>query len=178
MAVPKKRKCTSDEYLSVNVSETDYCELINGRIVFLASPSVLHQRITGAVFAQIYSFIQSNGGKCEPFFAPLDVRIDDFNVVQPDVFIVCDDSKVDGKICNGVPDFIAEVTSSNYRHDYVDKLFLYKNAGVREYWIVDTNNKEILVYFFEKNDFPIIYYFGTSVPVNIYDGKLKIFIKE
>lgn len=177
MAVPKEIKYTSDEYFSLNADESELCELINGRIVSLASPSVMHQRISGAVFAQIYSFIQSNNGKCEPFFAPLDVRLDDFNVVQPDVFIVCDVSKINGRICDGVPDFVAEVTSSNYRHDYVDKLFLYKNSGVREYWIIDTNNREILVYFFEKSDFPTIYNFGTSVPVNIYDGNLQIFIK-
>lgn len=178
MAVLKEKKYTADEFFSINTAENERCELLNGRIVALASPSVSHQRITGAVFAQIYSYIHANNGKCEPFFAPLDVRLDDFSVVQPDVFIICDSSKANGRICNGVPDFVAEVTSSNYRHDYVDKLFLYKNSGVREYWIIDTNNKEILVYFFEKSDFPVIYNFGTSVPVNIYDGKLEIFIKE
>lgn len=177
MAV-KKRKYTSDEYLSANKDTDERCELIDGDIVSLASPSVAHQRITGDVFAQLYSYIHANNGKCEPFFAPLDVRLDDFNVVQPDVFVVCDSSKVNGRICNGVPDFVAEVTSSNYRQDYVNKLFLYRNSGVREYWIIDTNNREILVYFFEKSDFPSIYNFGTSVPVNIYDGKLEIFIKE
>lgn len=172
------RKYTAEEYLSASKNTDERCELINGDIVSLASPSVTHQRIIGAVFAQIYSYIQAHKGKCEPFFAPLDVRLDDYNVVQPDVFVVCDSSKVDGRICNGVPDFIAEVTSSNYRHDYVDKLFLYRNSGVREYWIIDTNNREVLVYFFEKSDFPTIYNFGTSVPVNIYDGKLEILIKE
>lgn len=178
MAVPKEKIYTADDYFSLDTAENERCELVNGRIVSLASPTVLHQRIIGAVFAQIYSYIQANNGKCEPFFAPLDVRIDDSNVVQPDVFIVCDKSKVSGRICNGVPDFVAEVTSSNYRHDYVNKLFLYRNAGVREYWIIDTNNSEILVYFFEKSDFPTIYPFGTSVPVNIYDKKLEILIKE
>ena len=77
-----------------------------------------------------------------------------------------------------MPDLVIEVTSSNYAHDYIDKLELYKKAGVREYWIIDPQFEKLLVYFFEKSDFPSIYTFESTVPVGIYGGELTINIKN
>ena len=110
--------------------------------------------------------------------SPFDVLLDDNNVVQPDVMVICDRDKMDGKRCNGAPDFVVEITSSNYAHDYIDKLALYRKSGVREYWIVDPQYERIMVYFFDTSDFPNIYTFDTPVPVGIYDGKLSICIKD
>lgn len=103
-------------------------------------------------------------------------------LVQPDVFVVCDPEKLTDKKCIGAPDWIVEVTSSNYRIDYVQKLELYKNSGVREYWIVDPEEERVLVYFFEQNHDSIqVYDFKQQIPVHIYKDapvQLSICISE
>ena len=178
MPNPREHKMTAEEYFS-NTPETNaHIELRDGEIVNFATPTVSHQRIVGKLFSFINNYIESNKGKCEPFVSPLDVKLDDHNVVQPDVFVICDPSKYDDKRCYGAPDWCIEVLSTNRRDDLVDKLALYSAHGVREYWIVDPKNLKTLVYFFEKSDFPNIYTFDTAVPVGIYDGKLSICIKE
>ena len=74
----------------------------------------------------------------------------------------------------GAPDLVIEVLSSNWYHDTVRKLKKYKNAGVREYWIIMPEQKEVLVYFFDKSDAPQYYSFEDSIPVHIWDGKCEI----
>ncbi len=85
--------------------------------------------------------------------------------------IVCDKDKLDGKRCNGAPDFIIEIISpSNPSDDYIRKLYYYKNYGVREYWIVDPIAQTVLVYFFEQNSFNVRQYsFRDKIKVGIYD---------
>lgn len=179
MPFPKNHKYTAEEFFELTPeSNSERYELIYGEIAALASPSEIHQRILGEVFAELRNFIKSNMGDCRPFMAPFDVKLNDSNVVQPDIMVVCNKNKLDGKRCNGAPDLVIEITSSNYARDYIDKLDLYCKAGVREYWIVDPVYNKILVYFFEKNRFPNIYTFDTAVPVGIYGGKLTICIAE
>lgn len=84
--------------------------------------------------------------------------------------VVCDQNKLDGKRCNGAPDFIIEIVSpGNPADDYIRKPYYYKNAGVREYWIVDSRRKTITVNYFEKDMLNIQYSFDTTIKVNIYD---------
>ena len=91
-------------------------------------------------------------------------------IVQPDIMIVCDKDKLDGKRCNGAPDFIIEIVSSgNPSDDYIRKLYYYKNAGVREYWIVDPRRKTVTVNYFEGNMLNVQYSFDSTIKVNIYD---------
>lgn len=176
-AVPESNKLTAEEYLKT--PETNrHVELRDGVIVDLASPTETHQTITLRLASAVDSYIRSNHGKCRAMIAPFDVVLDDYTVVQPDVLIVCDPSKMDGKRCNGAPDWIVEVLSSNRDDDLIHKLALYKQAGVREYWIVDPKNEKTLVYFFERNDLPDIYTFDTPIPVEIYDRKLEIRIAD
>lgn len=177
MPYPRDHKYTAEEYFKT--PETNkHIELRDGVIIEFESPSEIHQDIVLGIYSEIRSFIRNNKGDCKPMAAPFDVKLDDFNVVQPDVMVKCDKSKMDGKRCNGTPDWCIEVLSSNRRDDLVDKLALYSAHGVREYWIVDPKSEKTLVYFFEKSDFPNIYTFDTSVPVGIYDGELTINIKE
>ena len=87
--------------------------------------------------------------------------------------IVCDRNKLDGKRCNGAPDFIIEIVSpGNPADDYIRKLYYYKNAGVREYWIVDPHRKTVTVNHFEKNLLNLQYSFDSVIKVNIYDDLL------
>lgn len=91
-------------------------------------------------------------------------------IVQPDIMIVCDKSKLDGKRCNGAPDFIIEIVSpGNPADDYVRKLYYYKNAGVREYWIVDPRRKTVTVNDFEEDVLNIQYSFDSTIKVCIYE---------
>ena len=177
MPYPRDHKYTAEEYFKT--PETNkHIELRDGVIIEFAAPTVTHQRIVGRLSSEIFGFIKGNKGKCEVFVSPLDVKLDDFNVVQPDVFVICDPSKYDDSRCYGAPDWCIEVLSSNRRDDLVDKLALYSAHEVREYWIVDPKNEKTLVYFFEKSDFPNIYTFDTPVPVGIYGGELTLNIKE
>lgn len=180
MPFPKDRRYTAEEFFKLTPDEdnSERYELISGEIVALAAPSITHQRILGRFYRKFSDFIDSNNGRCEPFISPVDVMLDDANVVQPDFFIVCNPENIDDKRCNGAPDFVVEVTSSNHTNDYVDKLALYKKTGVREYWIVDPSYKRVLVYFFDESSSPMIYTFDMEIPVNMYDRKLNICIAE
>ena len=84
--------------------------------------------------------------------------------------IVCDKSKLDGKRCNGAPDFIIEIVSpGNPSDDYIKKLYYYKNYGVREYWIVDPQRRSVTVNSFEKNVLSVPYTFDSIIKVGIYE---------
>ena len=178
MPFPKDHKYTAEEYFAKTPESNKHIELRDGVIIEFESPTELHQDIVLGLGADIRSFIRANKGECKIMISPFDVKLDDFNVVQPDVLVVCDKNKMDGKRCHGSPDWVIEVLSTNRRDDLVDKLALYSKHGVREYWIVDPKNEKTLVYFFEKSDFPNIYTFDTDIPVGIYDGKLNINFKE
>ena len=84
--------------------------------------------------------------------------------------IVCDKNKLDKNRCNGAPDFIIEITPpGNAADDYIRKLYCYKNAGVREYWIVDPQRKSVTINYFEGNLLNIPYTFNSIIKVNIYE---------
>lgn len=118
-------------------------ELIDGRPYAMSAPNVAHQRLVGSIHGQLY--VQLQGARCEALVSPLDVRLprhgepddDVVDVVQPDVIVVCDPSKLDLRGCRGAPDLVLEVLSpSTADHDRVTKLALYERHGVREYWVV------------------------------------------
>ena len=145
--------------------------MIDGRIYYMAPPNRKHQTIARELFSSINSYIKLKGGSCESFFAPFAVFLDkdDQNYVEPDISVVCNPGKLTDKGCSGAPDWIIEIVSSSSRRmDYFTKLFKYRTAGVREYWIVDPDRKRITVYDFESEDIKD-YTFSDSVKVNIYD---------
>jgi Uma2 family endonuclease len=118
-------------------------ELIDGRAYAMAAPSTKHQDILGELFALLRNFLR--GRRCRAFVAPFDVQLSgqgdfDRNVVQPDITVICDDTKITDKGCNGAPDMVAEILSpSSSKHDRTTKFRKYQNAGVREYWMIDIN---------------------------------------
>ena len=84
--------------------------------------------------------------------------------------VICDKNKLDGKRCNGAPDFIIEIVSpSNPTDDYIRKLYYYQNYGVREYWIVDPRRKTVTVNYFARNIISVPYPFDSIIKVNIYE---------
>lgn len=111
-------------------------ELIGGEAFCMSpAPSVRHQAVVGRLFGQLLQDFQ--GKPCEPFVAPVDVRLSTKDVVQPDILVICDQSKILDSHIEGPPDLVVEVISpSSVRHDRIRKLRLYAEHGVREYWLV------------------------------------------
>lgn len=152
-------------------------ELIDGFFYDMASPTFLHQRISGEIHRQIANFIMDRGGDCQPLIAPIDIQLDcdERTMVQPDVAVLCGRDKVKRWGVYGAPDFVLEVISpSTRRKDCTKKLMKYMNAGVREYWILDPYQQKLIVYFFESEVCPVIYGLDKPVPVGIYHGELMI----
>ena len=154
-----------------NLKEGERAELIDGVIYDMAPPKRLHQKLVMELSATILSYIRSKDGNCEVYPAPFAVFLnnDDRNYVEPDVSVICDKNKLDDRGCNGAPDWIIEVVSqSSKQMDYFIKLFKYRSVGVREYWIVDPEKKNVRVYNFETEE-TLDYTFSDSVEVGIYE---------
>ncbi len=169
MSLPQERiYTTADIY---DLPDGQRAELIDGQIYYMTPPSRRHQKITGKLFTAISHYIDSKGGICEPYIAPFAVFLneDDRNYVEPDISVICDPNKLTDRGCTGAPDWIIEIVSpSSRRMDYFVKLFKYRSSGVREYWIVDPDKKQIIVYDFVNDDMRQ-YTFADSVKVGIYE---------
>ncbi len=147
-------------------------EVFDGQIYYMSSPSQEHQTISIELSTILNIYIKSKSGSCRVFHAPFDVKLSDtpLTIVQPDLMIVCDKEKLDGKRCNGAPDFVIEIVSpGNPADDYIRKLYYYKNSGVREYWIVDPRRKTVTVNYFEGDILNIQYSFDSTIKVHIYE---------
>ena len=168
------KKYTLKEFLQFVKDKREHYELINGEIYMMASPSVLHQDIAGYIYAELRNYLK--GKKCRPFIASLDVvlfkkdKLQSQNVFQPDVFVVCDPKKISKSRIYGAPDFIVEIVSqSNSENDYFYKLNAYMKYGVKEYWIVNPEIKNICVYINGKIKKVYNYTFSDKIKVSIFD---------
>ena len=147
-------------------------ELIDGKIYYMAPPNTKHQLLVMDLSYRIKDYIRENHGECVVIPAPFAVFLNenDRNYVEPDISVICDRNKITDKGCNGAPDWIIEIVSPGSKGmDYFTKLFKYRTAGVREYWIVDPVRQRATVYCFEKESVEE-YSFGTDIPVGIYEG--------
>lgn len=180
-ALKKEETYTIDDIYVLPDGER--AELIDSKIYYMAPPSREHQRILLALSRIIADYVDSENGDCQVYIAPFAVFLnkDERNYVEPDISVICDVSKLDDKGCYGAPDWIIEIVSpSSKSMDYFTKLFKYRTAGVREYWIVDDARELIMVYRFEK-EIMNQYSFGEDVPVGIYEGfsiKTDIFFEN
>lgn len=171
MAVqPQQNSITLEQYEAL--PEEDRAEVFDGQIYYMASPSQEHQAISMELSTMLNIYLKSKKYPCRVFHAPFDVKLGDdpLTIVQPDILVVCDKDKLDGKRCNGAPDFIIEIVSpGNPEDDYIRKLYHYKNAGVREYWIVDPRRKIVTVNAFAEHALNIQYSFDSVIKVGIYE---------
>ncbi len=156
-------------------------ELIDGQFYDMAAPSILHQDISAEIVSILRDHVRKNGGKCKPYASPIDVQLvkNEKTILQPDVIIVCDRDKITKKRIIGAPDLVIEIVSPNYAaRDVLIKFLKYKDAGVKEYWIIFPEEKKIMVYDFTRSDLPIEYSFKDSVPVGIWNGECTINFME
>lgn len=185
---PKKRYTYAD-YLTWLDGKTR--ELLNGFISLMSpAPSLKHAQISGRIFGPIFNYVERRKGKCQVFHAPFDVRLpkdgakeDDkiYTVVQPDICIVCDESKLDERGCLGAPDMVVEIISpSTLKRDMHDKFNLYEEAGVKEYWTVLPKEESINVFILQDNgkyDDGVTYQKEGKVPVQTL-GDFEIDLKD
>jgi len=124
-------------------SFADYCswdddqrwELIDGQPYAMSSPSSLHQMVSMNLSARLFPLFQ--GSPCRLFAAPMDVKLSDYDVVQPDLMVVCEPGQIRSAHIEGAPRLVVEISSpTTQRHDRVRKLELYGKFGVMEYWLV------------------------------------------
>ena len=162
--------------------ENEKIEIIDGKVYNMSpAPSRIHQKIIMELSAEIRNYIKANNGSCEVYPAPFDVILknddqnieDSKNIVQPDISVICDESKLTDNGCTGSPDMIIEVVSPyNPNNDFIRKLNLYDKYKVKEYWIVNPMKRNILVYKLDDKGsygMPDIYTFQDTVKVGIYD---------
>lgn len=154
-------------------------ELIDGFINLMSGPTRKHQKVSIIIVNKIYNFLENK--KCEVYSAPFDVRLPKnnetadskiYNVVQPDIVVVCDPKKLDDKGCIGAPDLIVEILSSGTsKRDLKDKYFLYEESGVTEYWIAYPNEKTIHIFILNsKNKYELngMYVEGDTISPSMF----------
>ena len=166
-------------------SEGYRCEIINGVACELPPVYTAHARVCGNLMFLLLSYVKNCGDKSEVLGGIFDVRLpkngeltyDKIDtVVQPDICVICDLSKLDERGCCGAPDMIAEILSpSTFKRDFTEKFDLYQEHGVKEYWIVHPNDKAINVYLLQENgkyDDGTLYELEGKIPVGVFDNYL------
>ena len=136
-------------------------ELIDGVLYYMASPTRTHQKIAGEMYLAVAGYIRAHGGACEVYIPPYAVYLygDDSVYVEPDLTVICDPSKSEERGCVGAPDWIK-----------------YRSAGVREYWIMNPDKRNVMVYsWLDGHEDVEIYSFEDEIPAGIYpDLKIRL----
>ena len=183
LALDQNRRYTYAEYLTW--ADDKLRELLDGFIRLMSpAPKLKHAVISRKIAVPMVNFIDKNNGDCQVFYAPFDVRLPRnpnetannqiYTVVQPDICVVCDNSKLDEDGCLGAPDMVVEILSlSSQRYDLNEKFNLYEAAGVKEYWVVSPKEKGINVFILQENgkyDAGTVYEGNVQVPVQTLKG--------
>ncbi|MDE7247294.1 MAG: Uma2 family endonuclease [Lachnospiraceae bacterium] len=169
MAPQQEKIYTLEDIYSL--SDGKRAELIDGHIYNMAPPTRIHQHLVMNLSAQIHNYIKAHRGDCLVYPAPFAVFLneDNLNYVEPDISVIYEKSKLTDKGCSGAPDLIIEIVSpSTQQMDYGIKLFKYRTAGVREYWIINPSTRTVNVYDFEHEKGTCQYNFDDYIPVCIY----------
>ncbi len=157
MAVTDIRELSTDEYYTyqdyLTWSFPERVELYYGKLNCMSpAPNMRHQMIARRLVGSMYFYFENSD--CSLFFAPFDVRLPISlkanhvdTVVQPDICVICDTSKLDADGCNGAPDLVMEILSpGNSSKEMGEKFNLYESAGVREYWLIQPETESVLLY--------------------------------
>ncbi|MDR0878887.1 MAG: Uma2 family endonuclease [Treponema sp.] len=157
--MPLAEKQENERYTYADIlswDESERYELLDGEAYMMSSPNRKHQEMLGEIFAQFHFFLKDK--PCKVYPAPFGVRLfpkednSDDTYFEPDISVICDSSKLDDKGCYGAPDLVIEILSpSTAKYDLLYKLNKYMDAKVREYWVVDPENKKLQVYTLEQD---------------------------
>lgn len=136
-------------------------ELIKGKIFKMSpAPKRIHQEVSRELSMSIFNFLK--GQKCKAYSAPFDVRLpvkskkneDIFTVVQPDICVICDASKLDDAGCIGAPDIVIEILSKgNNKKELQNKYEVYEESGIKEYWVIQPDEQTLLIYTLINNNY-------------------------
>jgi len=184
LSLDMNKRYTYADYLTWLDDKTR--ELIHGFIKIMSpAPRRIHADVCYNISGNLWAILKKNKGKCKVYAAPFDVRFskngetsDDKidTVVQPDICVICDLSKLDKRGCCGAPDMIVEVLSpSTTKKDVTEKFALYEEHGVKEYWIVHPESQAINVYLLQKDgkyDAGTTYEWGGKIPIQVFDNYL------
>ncbi len=180
-----KPRYTYEEFREIAERDENTCqyEFIDGQIYLLGSPRFSHQSALGELYVTFFHYFEDK--PCRPIMAPLDVKLfgkaarfeDNPNVVQPDMFVMCDTDQVDEKgKYQGIPTLAVEILSpSTKSKDIMIKAKLYMDSGIQEYWVVDIENRHLTIYHFEERDLKEqnVYTSGDIACSSIFEG-LKV----
>ncbi|WP_162415744.1 Uma2 family endonuclease [Cyclobacterium roseum] len=144
---------TYADYLTWQLDEM--VELIKGKVFrsAAAAPRRIHQEISGKIFNKLFNFLEKH--PCKVYEAPFDVRLpvkskkneDIDTVVQPDICVICDKSKLDVMGCIGAPDLIVEILSpGSNKKELKNKYEVFEESGVKEYWIIHPDEQTVMTY--------------------------------
>jgi len=181
-ALPKSepnRRFTYADYKSWELKPGERYELIRGEAFAMAGPNRRHQAILVEMLHQFSNYLE--GKPCQVYCAPCDVRLfyeeeldeNDDTVVQPDILVVCDESKLADEGIRGAPDLVIEILSpSNTAIEMEEKHDLYEDAGVREYWVVNPKNNGVTVHRLQADGVfdSKIYKAPDTIPVGVLLG--------
>lgn len=178
----KEQRVSYEEFLELTENSELRYELIDGEVICLASPSYRHQVAVDEIHGNFYNWFK--GKPCRALTSPFDVTLkknNDFNVVQPDIIVICDTENVNEKgRYHGVPTLAVEVLSeSSRRYDMLKKLDLYMQTGIKEYWMVDPMNKMVHVYSFKDQDISdYVVYTGNQIVKSVEFEGLEVKLED
>ena len=157
-----KAKLTFQDYL--NTPDDERYELLDGELIMAPSPNELHQVIAGELGTRLFSYVKRHR-LGQVFFAPYDVKLTDTDVVQPDLLFVSNERagiRTPNNI-QGAPDFVVEIQSpSTAQRDRNDKLRLYAQHGVTEYWLIDPEARTVAVMLLNDGEYEQAGSFGEG----------------
>ncbi len=181
-----EEKYTYQDYITWDDDER--WEIIEGEVYNMSpAPTIKHQTISGNFYYNLKHSYSNKGekkNKCRIFEAPTDVVFDDLNVVQPDIFIVCDKNKITEKNIQGAPELVIEIISpSTELKDKREKFYLYEKFGVKEYIIVYPEREYIERYILKRGKYgaPEIFNWDETLKLRTFDIEIplwEVFEKE
>jgi len=161
MALPRTKQNEKFSYADyLTWPDEDRWEIIDGESYMMSpAPTRKHQGISLELCRQFANHLK--GKPCKVYDAPFDVRLAEsadeldentYTVVQPDIVVICNPSKLDDRGCNGAPDIVLEITSpATASYDLTTKFDLYQRHGVKEYWIVLSVEQAVMVFKLQQN---------------------------
>ena len=155
-------KLTYEDY--AKTPDDERCELLNGELIMAPSPTTNHQQIVLKLASRLLSFAEERG-LGEVFVAPTDVVLSETTVVQPDLLFVSNEQAhiLTRENVRGAPALVVEVLSpSTAGRDWRDKLDLYAEHGVGEYWVVDPDGRRVWVMALEADGFREVGTYGEG----------------